>query len=115
VAGGDIGAFGVRCACEQKEVVPGAFFLHAPSPSPFGASTTLRLDVPTDAGRVFIAVYNARGQLVRTLLDDTPTPGTREYVWRGDDASGNALGAGIYFARCESNAGAMTRKLVLLR
>jgi hypothetical protein len=113
--GGDIGAFRVRCACEQNDVVPAGFLMHPASPSPFTASTTLRLDVPAGAGRVSLSIYNVRGQLVRTLVDGTVTPGVREYVWRGDDSSGHALSAGLYFARCEHGGDTTTRKLVLVR
>jgi hypothetical protein len=114
-SGCDIGAYHRRCACEQTGEVPSALFLNPANPSPFSTATTLRLDVPPDAGHLTLAIYNVSGQLICTLLDGVPTPGEQQLTWRGDDARGNTVGAGVYFARCESVAGAVTQKLVLLR
>ncbi|MFH1864249.1 MAG: FlgD immunoglobulin-like domain containing protein [Candidatus Eisenbacteria bacterium] len=87
---------------------------HRPRPTPFSGTTTMQLDVPAGAGRVRLAVYNVRGQLVRTLYEGTTPPGRKEFDWNGEDDSGQPVSAGIYFARCECEAGARTQKLVLI-
>ena len=95
--------------------VPTALSLSPPRPSPFDGSTLLALAVPPDAGHVSLAVYNAGGQRVRTLTDGVLPPGRREFVWKGDDDTGAPVAAGVYFARCESEAGTSVQKVVLLR
>jgi len=95
--------------------LPLELMLHAARPSPFAGTTTMQLDVPPHAGHVTLAVYNVRGQLVRTLVDGAVPPGHREFVWDGMDDNGRPVSAGAYFARCESYAGSATRKLVLMR
>ena len=115
MSGGDIGARPPRCACAQNEVIPAALILHAPQPSPFRVATVLQLDVPRDAGRVTLAIYDVAGRLVRKLVDGGLRPGRREFVWRGDDDSGHSVGSGIYFVWCESDAGTGAQKLVLTR
>jgi flagellar hook assembly protein FlgD len=115
VSGGHVGAFPARCACITTEQPSIKFRLHAARPSPFTDSTILRLDVPAGAGHVTLAVYNVRGQLVRMLVDGALPPGRREFVWNGMDDTGRDVSAGAYFARCESDAGSDTRKLVLMR
>jgi hypothetical protein len=84
-------------------------------PSPFAGTTTMQLDVPHDAGRVRLAIYNVRGQLVRMLVDGALPPGRREFTWNGTDDTGRPVSAGIYLARCESDAGSDTQKLVLMK
>ena len=115
ISGGHIGAFPARCACATTEPLPIVFRLHAARPSPFTDSTTLQLDVPPGTGRVTLAVYNARGQLVRTLADAVVPPGRRAFLWDGRDEAGHAVSAGIYFARCESDSQSAAQKLVLVR
>jgi len=115
VSGRHIGAFPARCACLTTEQLSIKFRLHAARPSPFTHSTMLQLDVPPSTGHVTLAVYNVRGQLVRTLVDGALPQGPREFVWNGMDDSGRPVSAGAYFARCESDAGSDTRKLVLMR
>ena len=75
----------------------------------------LQLDVPAGAGHVTLAVYNVRGQLVRTLVDAALPPGRREFIWNGTDDTGRPVSAGIYFTRCECDAGTSTQKLVLMK
>ena len=95
--------------------LPAGLVLHAPRPSPFTGTTTVQLDVPAGAERVRLAIYNVRGQLVRTLADGAIPPGRPEFVWNGEDDDGLPVSAGIYFARCECEVGAGTQKLVLVR
>ncbi len=75
----------------------------------------MQLDVPAGAEHVRLAVYNVQGQLVRTLVDGALPPGRREFVWNGMDDAGRPVAAGAYFARCESDAGSGTQKLVLMK
>jgi flagellar hook assembly protein FlgD len=89
--------------------------LHAARPSPFTDSTMLGLDVPPDAGRIALAIYNVHGQLVRTLIDAVVPPGRREFVWDGTDDTGRTVSAGVYFARYEGDARSGAQKLVLVR
>ncbi|MCK4511096.1 hypothetical protein KAW64_05115, partial [bacterium] len=114
-SGGNIGAFPPRCPCTTTEQLSIRFRLQAARPSPFTDSTMLHLDVPPDAGHVTLTIYNVRGQLVRTLVDGALPSGRREFIWDGMDDTGRPVSAGAYFARCESDAGSDTRKLVLMR
>ncbi len=99
----------------DEPTIPSRLVLHAPSPSPFSGATTLAFDVPADAGRLRLAIYNARGQLIRTLVDGTVAPGQREIVWDGNDARGLPVTGGVYFAKCEVDGMSDIRKLVVVR
>jgi len=83
-------------------------------PNPFNPSTTIRYDVPS-AGRVTVSVYDARGILVRTLVDATREAGSFSEGWDGLDARGSTVGSGVYFARVTFAGKTVSRKLVLLK
>ena len=96
------------------ESTPAAPFLSQNWPNPFNPSTTLcfGLDHP---GPVRLSIYDARGGLVRTLIDGRLGEGTHEAVWNGKDSEGRPASSGVYFCRMTAGAKSFTRKLVLLR
>ncbi len=89
--------------------------LYPARPNPFTGETTMQLDVPNHAGHVRLAIYNARGQLVRRLIDGTVDRGRREIVWNGLDERGRHTSAGIYFVRLEVGGVTRTQKVAVVR
>jgi len=56
------------------------------------------------------------GQVINTLLDHETAPaGLNEVVWRGRDAGGRIVPAGLYFYRLESGSYSETKRVVLLK
>jgi flagellar hook assembly protein FlgD len=94
---------------------PVALALHPARPSPFAGETMLELELPADAGEVLLAIYDAAGRRVRTLVEGPSEPGCSELVWDGTDSNGRRVAAGVYFARCCCDAGSRSRKIVLMR
>lgn len=90
-----------------------AFSVTVAGPNPFGSETSFRYAAarPTFAR---IAIYGARGDLVRTLIART-VDGTETMVWDGRTDAGARAPAGIYFLRTEAGSVRESRKLVLLR
>jgi len=82
-------------------------------PNPFNPSTTLSFSLAR-AGHVRLSVYDLAGRLVRTLVDGEHEAGTHRVVWNGTDATGRAVGAGVYFVRVETPQGSDTRKIALI-
>jgi hypothetical protein len=83
-------------------------------PNPFNPSTTIRYSVPSK-GRVQIAVFNAQGSRVASLLEHTLEAGTYSLSWNGRDQAGVAVGSGVYFARLTHPTGVRSYKMVLLK
>jgi len=83
-------------------------------PNPFNPSTTISFSLPA-ASQVSLKIYNARGELVRTLVDAGLDAGEHAEQWRGRDQSGASVASGVYFARLMSDHGTLTRKMVLTR
>lgn len=80
--------------------VPDGLTLSA-TPNPFVAGTTLRLTL-AGAAQVDVAIHDLIGRRVRTLMRGALESGTHQMEWDGTDASGHAMGPGIYFARFEA-------------
>ncbi len=83
-------------------------------PNPFNPKTRIDYTLPTRE-RLLLRIYDLRGQLVRTLVDEPVDAGPGHVFWEGTDADGRAVAAGVYF--CEARAGDWSRvhKLTLLK
>jgi len=89
--------------------------LYPAMPNPGAGARTLRFDVPEHEGTVLLAVYNIRGQLVRSLVDGPLERGRHERVWDGADGRGAGVAAGVYFARLEVEGRSLTEKALVVR
>jgi hypothetical protein len=78
-------------------------------PSPAAGALTVAFTLP-EAGRVTVALYDLSGRHVATVYDGETAAGRHE-------ASGDvsALTPGVYLARLETDAGTLTRRLVVAR
>lgn len=82
-------------------------------PNPFNPTTMIRFDLPR-AVHVKLCVYNVKGQLVSTIVDQHMTEGRKEIAWTAKDNRGRAVSSGIYFYRLVAGDYVQTRKMVLL-
>jgi hypothetical protein len=97
-------------------VAPVAFALGDPSPNPArGGRTTMAYALP-QATSVNVALYDARGRLVRTLMSGLRPAGKGYADWDGRDDAGRVAAAGLYFVRFEAlGLGIRTARLVVVR
>jgi hypothetical protein len=77
---------------------PTATVLLAPSPNPLSSSSLLRFAL-ADGGETRLDIYDAAGRRVASLVHATLEPGNYSVTWDGRADGGEALGAGLYFAR----------------
>ena len=90
------------------------FDLFAIFPNPFRQTTGIRFSIPQPA-RVILNVYNSLGLVVRTLVDETRSPGAFEEVWNGRGVNGHHLASGVYFFVLQVDGASNVRTVVLLR
>ncbi len=88
--------------------------LHQNYPNPFNPTTQVRYDVGV-ATRVVIAIFDVRGSLVRTLVDDARTPGVYTAMWDGRSDRGDRAASGVYFCSMRAGEFVESRRMVLLK
>jgi len=84
-------------------------------PNPFNPTTTIRFDVADGGGHVALQVFDVRGRLVRTLVDERLDGGDKSAVWDGRDGHGDPVATGIYLYRLNAPGFTETRKMLLLK
>ncbi|MCD4651107.1 MAG: T9SS type A sorting domain-containing protein [Candidatus Cloacimonetes bacterium] len=83
-------------------------------PNPFNPSTHIRYDIP-EASDVSLSIYNIKGQLVSTLVNDYHEAGNYLTEWKGTNTNGKSVATGVYFARLKAGSTVKTQKLMLLK
>jgi hypothetical protein len=100
---------------EKRPIYPAAYDLSYSYPNPFNPLTTIRYDVPEPEGVVTLAIYNVRGEALRTLVDGEKPAGSHTARWDGRDDRGVAAASGVYFVRMTAGDFKKTQKLVLTK
>ena len=93
--------------------LPTDFSLGQNYPNPFNPSTVIPYQLPT-AGHVRLDVFNVLGQRLATLVDAERSAGAHTAQWDGTDASGRAVGAGVYIYRLSSGGMTESKRMVLV-
>jgi hypothetical protein len=89
--------------------LPTEFALRGNYPNPFNPVTTIEYDVPSER-HVTLAVYDALGRAVSTLVDEAKPAGVHRAVFRAD-----GLPSGLYLYRLTAGDFTATRTMVVLK
>jgi PKD repeat protein len=84
------------------------------APNPFNPATQIAFSVETE-GLCTVAVYDAAGRKVKTILEQTLSPGTHAAAWDGTDASGRMCASGSYIVSFETKGTSIQRRAVMLK
>ena len=82
-------------------------------PNPFNPETTIAYSVASTR-LVSLAIYDVRGALVRTLVNERQTARNYRVVWDGRDRKGTSVASGVYFYCLVAGDFTATKKMVLL-
>jgi hypothetical protein len=93
----------------ENTEIPSEYNLYQNYPNPFNPTTTIKYSVK-EAGMVTLTVYDILGKEIRTLVNETKSPG--EYTATFDASS---LPSGIYIYTIRTGSFNASRKLVLLK
>jgi len=83
-------------------------------PNPFNPRTTIEYAMP-QAGELQIRIYDLRGGLVQTVLDEQVAAGTGTVVWDGTDRRAQIVAAGAYFYEVRAPHDTVVGKLMLIK
>ena len=100
------------CATDTENNVlsiPETFMLQQNYPNPFNPATKIVYRLAKNSP-VELAVYNALGQKVATLVDERKQAGVYNVTF-----DGSGLPSGVYFCKLKAGAFEQTRKMLLLR
>lgn len=104
-------------------IAPSAYELLPNYPNPFNPETTIRYTVAGDRfGRqldaplqISLAVFNARGQLVKELVNSPHYAGHYSTTWNGTDENNRPVSSGVYFYVLTSANFRQAGKMLLIR
>lgn len=89
--------------------------IRAVTMTPSGPShPVVRFALPV-SGEASVRLFNATGQLVRTLAVPLAIAGDNTVVWDGRDMSGSPARAGLYWARVEAGSVVRNTRVLLIR
>lgn len=90
------------------------FGLNAIYPNPFSSHCTVTI-TSFSSEKVFLAIYDASGRKVNTLVNQTLVPGTHDFTWDGRDVHGAKVAAGVYIMNLLQGEFAESRKITVVR
>lgn len=101
----------------SQGVTPGMaaseFRLSRPHPSVTRGPLVCEFALST-AGEASVAIFDATGRRVRSLLNGRAAAGAQLLSWDGRDAAGHAASAGVYFLRAASGEREIARRFVVV-
>lgn len=83
-------------------------------PNPFNPITTISYALPEDSN-VQITIYNVKGQIVTTLVNEAKSAGYHKATWSGIDDSGKTQASGIYFYSMKTEGKVLNKKMMLMK
>jgi len=83
-------------------------------PNPFNPNTTISFSLKSNA-KVELAVYNTKGQLVKTLVNSKLSAGNHSYNWNGVDDQNKPVGSGLYLYKVKTADSETIRKMLLVK
>lgn len=107
----------VTVAIDEKgnaPIVAEGYALYQAFPNPFNPSTNIKYEVGR-TGNAKMEIFNLKGQLVRTLVNEWHFNGEHEIVWNGRDNSGMRVPSGTYIYRLSSVDVTFSKRVTLLK
>lgn len=98
----------------DDNLIPQLTELQGNYPNPFNPETAIKYAVKED-GVVNLKIYNLKGQLVKSLVNEQVKAGYHRIVWDGKDSFGTDVATGIYLYRLETKTYNQTKKMMLMK
>lgn len=99
---------------EELAQLPHNFQLNQNFPNPFNPSTTISYLLKKNS-EAKLSVYNLKGQLVKTLVNQTVQQGKHSVLWDGTEEFGKQAASSVYFYKLETGDFSQTKKMLLLK
>ena len=83
-------------------------------PNPFNPEVNISFSLP-ERDFVKLSIYNLKGQLVRTLINEEYENGNFNIKWNGMNKQNEPVGSGVYFYKFESEKFCKIKKMLMIR
>ncbi len=97
-----------------RSAIPDKFTLEQNYPNPFNLETNISYSLKEEAA-VSLKIYNIRGQLVKTLVQERKPAGFYTVGWNGTNQNGETVASGVYLYRLNVGEENFTKKMSLLK
>ena len=97
----------------QEDVAP-LTTINGNYPNPFNPETQISFQISKDS-YVSMNVFNLKGQLVKSLVNENLKSGSHTITWNGNDDNGRAVASGIYFFRLSNDGVNKIHKCTLMK
>ena len=88
--------------------------LHQNYPNPFNPETTISFSLQ-ETGKVSLKVYNVKGQLVKTFVNESKESGNHSVIWVGKDNNNRKVTSGLYFYCIKADEFIDMKKMLLIK
>jgi len=106
---------------ENVVVITPGVHLYQNYPNPFNPAgagrspeTTISYQL-SESSSVSLLIYNIKGQLVKTLVNDVIPAGEHSIIWDGKNQKNQPVASGIYLYRLKTDNLTRTRKMTLMK
>ncbi len=83
-------------------------------PNPFNPETSISFNLKKDS-KVSLKIFNIKGQLIRTLINEQLSASPYSVVWNGKNDNGNHVSTGVYLYRLQADTKLSVKKCILLK
>ena len=106
----------VETGIRELEIIPipDVYNLSQNYPNPFNPSTVIKYQLPISSNAQ-LNIYNVKGQLVKTLVNETQNSGYYNITWDGKDNDNREVASGLYVYRIIAGDYTKTKRMLLLK
>jgi hypothetical protein len=108
------GEMGPTSKTDDANLSP-AFLRIVNYPNPFNPETIISFSIPESINFTEVAIYNVKGQKIRTLIRERLSPGEHKVLWDGKDNLDHPCATGIYFCLIKAGSQIDSHKMILIK
>ena len=83
-------------------------------PNPLNPKAEIRFTLAR-SGQVRVALYDLRGRMVKSILDEPRSAGDHVVSWEGTSDRGSRVASGVYFLRVQASQGEEMQRVTVLK
>ena len=94
--------------------LPQHVYLSQNYPNPFNPVTTIDYGIPENTW-VTVSIYDIKGRLINTLIDEYQQPGSYSIQWKGHAQNGSTVSSGMYLYQLQTGSYSTFKKMMFIK